>query len=141
MQPLKYFINCFTEDFINFSSRARREEFWYYTLFRLVISIILMTFVIISSLLQINSLIIASIIALILFMLISFIPTLAVTVRRFHDVGMSGWMYLINFIPFGGLFIIIKLIEDGNPYTNKYGNDPKGRGLDFNFETIHNQNI
>ena len=69
------------------------------------------------------------------------IPTLAVTVRRLHDTGKSGWWYLISFIPIGGLVLFIFTIQEGDPYANKYGNDPKGRSLDFEFETIHKENV
>lgn len=61
-----------------------------------------------------------------------------VSVRRFHDKGMSGWwlvlFWLLSFIPFVGWMVgIIQLVLlgalDGDPWTNQYGPDPKGRNL------------
>ncbi len=67
-----------------------------------------------------------------------FIWNLAVTVRRFHDLGWSGAMaivlYLVNFIPAGGQIVYLVLLiflafAGGQPFTNKYGPDPNGRNF------------
>jgi uncharacterized membrane protein YhaH (DUF805 family) len=54
-----------------------------------------------------------------------FIPTIAIQVRRLHDVGYSGWWYLISFVPFFGLLFLLVLFclpsQDG---PNKYGPHP-----------------
>jgi uncharacterized membrane protein YhaH (DUF805 family)/transglutaminase-like putative cysteine protease len=69
--------------------------------------------------------------------LVLFMPSLAVTVRRLHDVGRSGWFYLISFVPvLGGIWLLVQMCRDGTPGENKYGPDPKlevvstGRGAD-----------
>jgi hypothetical protein len=49
-----------------------------------------------------------------LYSLLIFIPALAVTVRRLHDVGKSGWMMLIAFIPFGVIWLLILLLQKGD---------------------------
>ncbi len=55
-----------------------------------------------------------------------FIPGLAVSVRRLHDVGKSGWMLLIALIPIiGSIWLLILYITDSEPYTNAYGPSPK----------------
>ena len=55
-----------------------------------------------------------------------FIPGLAVTIRRLHDVGKSGWMYLVVFIPIAGaIWLIILMVTEGNQGNNAYGEDPK----------------
>ena len=54
-------------------------------------------------------------------------PTIAVSVRRLHDIGKSGWMILISLIPFvGGIWMLILMIRDSNPGDNEYGPNPKG---------------
>ena len=58
--------------------------------------------------------------------LIHFIPGLAVIVRRLHDVGKSGWFYLIVLIPFIGLiWLLILYCTDGQKEDNKWGPNPK----------------
>ena len=61
-----------------------------------------------------------------LYMLAVLIPGIAVGVRRLHDVGKSGWMLLIGFIPLiGAIWLIVLLATDSNPGDNKYGPNPK----------------
>jgi uncharacterized membrane protein YhaH (DUF805 family) len=64
-----------------------------------------------------------------LWWLVTFIPNLAVIVRRMHDQDKSGWWFLVGFIPFiGGIWLLILYLTDGTPGPNRYGPDPKGRG-------------
>jgi hypothetical protein len=60
-----------------------------------------------------------------LYVLGMFIPGLAVTVRRLHDTGKSGWWILINLIPFGSIVIIIFMLLNGENGGNAYGPDPR----------------
>ena len=54
------------------------------------------------------------------------IPSLAVCVRRLHDVGKSGWMYLICLIPVvGWIWLIVLFCTDSQKGSNKWGNNPK----------------
>jgi uncharacterized membrane protein YhaH (DUF805 family) len=58
--------------------------------------------------------------------LIHFIPSLAVIVRRLHDVGKSGWFYLIVLIPLiGFIWLLILYCTEGQKEDNKWGPDPK----------------
>jgi uncharacterized membrane protein YhaH (DUF805 family) len=62
----------------------------------------------------------------ILYILVTFIPLLAVAVRRLHDVGKSGWFYLISVIPLiGGIWLLVLFCTEGDKGDNKYGPDPK----------------
>ena len=55
------------------------------------------------------------------------LPGLAVSVRRLHDVGKSGWFLLIALIPLlGAIWLLILMCTDGQPGDNKYGPNPKG---------------
>ena len=55
-----------------------------------------------------------------------FIPGLAVVVRRLHDVGKSGWFYLIALIPLIGIiWLLVLMCTDGDKGDNAYGPDPK----------------
>jgi uncharacterized membrane protein YhaH (DUF805 family) len=56
-----------------------------------------------------------------------FIPSLAVCVRRLHDIGRSGWWYLIGLIPvIGWILLIVWFCTDSQPGANKWGPNPKG---------------
>lgn len=63
---------------------------------------------------------------LIVFILGSFIPQLAVQVRRFHDQDKSGWFVLFNFVPYiGGIIVFVFMCIEGTQGDNQYGADPK----------------
>jgi uncharacterized membrane protein YhaH (DUF805 family) len=67
---------------------------------------------------------------LLLWVLATFIPNIAVAVRRFHDQDKSGWMYLLSLIPYvGGIILIVFMCLEGTRGPNQYGNDPKNPGL------------
>jgi uncharacterized membrane protein YhaH (DUF805 family) len=61
-----------------------------------------------------------------IYALVIFIPGLAVTVRRLHDVGKSGWWYLLAFIPLiGAIILLVWFCTDSQAGTNKWGANPK----------------
>lgn len=93
---------CF-QKYVTFKGRARRSEYWWFWLLNLIVSIV--TLVLDYKLDMIN--IEFGIGALSgLYTLIVFLPSLAVSVRRLHDTGHSGWYYLLTFIPIlGALFL------------------------------------
>jgi uncharacterized membrane protein YhaH (DUF805 family) len=62
-----------------------------------------------------------------IFSLAAFLPSLAIMVRRLHDIGRSGWWYFIAFVPFvGGIVLLIFTLLDSEPGPNLYGPNPKG---------------
>ncbi len=66
---------------------------------------------------------------LIIYFLGTIVPTLAVTVRRIHDIGKSGTWYFISFIPYiGSFWLLILTCMDSETKTNKWGENPKGIG-------------
>lgn len=61
-----------------------------------------------------------------LYTLVVFIPSLALSVRRLHDTGKSGWWMLITLIPLvGPLIMLFFMVKDSQPGTNEYGPNPK----------------
>ncbi len=55
-----------------------------------------------------------------------FVPSLAVAIRRLHDVGKSGWYYLLVLIPIiGPIWLIVLFATKGHQGENRYGLDPK----------------
>ena len=109
---------CLVAKYATFSGRATRSEYWYLMLFDNLLAF-LITFL--GTLLESPELIIglSSVLCLVLF-----IPGLAVSVRRLHDTGRSGWWYLLILVPYVGaiaLFIIFCLKSDED---NEYGPKP-----------------
>lgn len=103
--------------YAGFSGRARRSEYWFWTLATFIGSIV------------------ATIIDLILgvqilqwvFALALLVPGLAVGARRLHDTGRSGWLQLVGIIPIvGWIILIVWFATDSHPGDNQYGPNPKG---------------
>jgi uncharacterized membrane protein YhaH (DUF805 family) len=63
---------------------------------------------------------------LVLFVLATVIPAIAVQVRRFHDQDKSGWFILLGLVPYaGGLIVFIFMLLEGTRGANQYGPDPR----------------
>jgi uncharacterized membrane protein YhaH (DUF805 family) len=101
-----------------FGGRARRMEYWMFFLFNFIISFAIGF---------LESIIGSPMILSTIYSLAVFVPGLAVTVRRLHDTGKSGWWILIAFVPFvGWLILLIFMFIDGTPGANQYGENQKG---------------
>lgn len=114
--------------YADFNGRARRREFWMFSLFNLIFSIITLF---IDNALGLSFNFIGNELGAgyfnLLYHLIVFIPCLDVSVRRLHDIGKSGWMLLINLILFvGGIWLLILFVRDSISGNNEYGPNPKG---------------
>ena len=121
MKWYEWYIKCVTTDYFKFQGRARRKEYWMFTLFSSIIYTIF--FIIFAKIMSSPN---GYIITVVIYTLAVFFPTLAVTVRRLHDINRSGWWYLLNFIPvIGVLIIFIFLLLDSTPGDNNYGENPK----------------
>lgn len=106
-----------------FSGRARRKEYWMFFLFNMIFAIAAM---VIDNVLGIAIEDIGYGPIYIIYALAVFLPSLAVSVRRLHDVGKSGWYLFILLIPIAGVLVfLIKMCTDGTLGENKYGPNPK----------------
>jgi uncharacterized membrane protein YhaH (DUF805 family) len=106
-----------------FSGRARRAEYWYFVLFNIIVAIVLS---LIDTLLGTFNFMQGVGLLSGLYSLAVLIPTLAVTVRRLHDVDRSGWWIFINLIPLIGFIVLLVFaVTDGTPGSNRYGPNPK----------------
>ena len=110
---MNYFLDALKNKYAQFNGRARRAEYWYFFLFNIIISMVVNGIVRAT-----GSSIIASIGGLVSLVLL--IPGIAVSIRRMHDVGKSGWF---NLIP---IYNLILLVTEGTHGPNEYGEDPKG---------------
>jgi uncharacterized membrane protein YhaH (DUF805 family) len=121
---MSWFLRAFRK-YAVFEGRARRKEYWYFQLFKYII---ILAPLLILSFLGILTEDYSEFLLLIglVYYLLMFLPTLAVTIRRLHDTGRSGWWYLITFIPYlGGIILLILLLGDSQPGENEYGPNPK----------------
>ena len=109
-----------------FKGRSRRKEFWMFTLLNYIFFIVAMI------LGNILGTAIKDVGHGLFYVLYAFVvlTMLAVSVRRLHDVGKSGWMILIALFPIiGWIWLLVLLITDSQPGENQYGSNPKGRPL------------
>jgi len=116
--------------YADFSGRARRKEYWMFTLFNVIFIFILLLIMMVS----IDRLSIGyggamqyfGVILYYLYTLAVLIPSLAVCVRRLHDIGKSGWNLLLGLIPLiGGIILIVWYCQDSEAGENKWGANPK----------------
>ena len=111
-------------NYATFSGRARRSEYWYFTLFDCLVAGVLAglsTFFFGEDSTHNIFTLLAS-----LFSLAVFIPNLAVTWRRLHDIGKSGLNYLWILLPLiGGIMLLVWYCRDSQPGDNQYGPNPK----------------
>ena len=107
-----------------FGGRSRRKEYWYFVLFNIIVGVVLAA---IDALLGTFSS--SSNIGLLsgIYSLAVLIPTLAVTVRRLHDIDRTGWWILIGLVPLiGGIVLLVFALLGSTPGSTRYGPNPKG---------------
>jgi uncharacterized membrane protein YhaH (DUF805 family) len=119
---VNYFIEAFRK-YATFTGRSRRSEYWYFVLFNLMVSIGL--FIVGASFAAASSGSRAGMFPFDAYALGSFVPSLAVGVRRLHDIGKSGWFTLLGFVPIANIVLLVWLAQDGQPGTNEYGPNTK----------------
>ena len=110
-----------------FNGRARRKEYWFFLLFNVIASMILGF-----ADGMIGSINPESGMGLLggIYTLAVLVPGIAVTVRRLHDTGRSGWWILIGLIPLlGAIVLLIFMVQDSKPGENQYGENPKSTPL------------
>jgi uncharacterized membrane protein YhaH (DUF805 family) len=111
------------KNYATFSGRAHRREFWMFVLINLIISAVLNGIDRAAGLTFANGSqgILATVYAVAVFL-----PGIALSVRRLHDIGKPGFYLLLAFIPcLGGLLLLYWYIQDSNPGPNAYGANPK----------------
>lgn len=127
---MKWYLKVLKQ-YADFSGRARRTEYWMYLLFNLIFAVI--------------AAVLDNILGLkftpeipygylyLLYALVTFLPGLAVSVRRLHDVDKSGWFLFISLIPIiGGIWLLVLYATEGTQGRNQYGDDPKGNYNEIN---------
>jgi len=105
-----------------FQGRARRKEYWMFTLFNVLIAMGLAFIDVFAGLANEDGVGALSTI----YSLAVLLPGLGVAVRRLHDIGRSGWWLLIALVPVvGAVVLIVFAVLDSEPGSNEYGPNPK----------------
>ena len=109
-----------------FEGRARRKEYWFFVLFYIIFSLVLgLVDGLAGTVLEGTN--VGLLGTLYGFALL--VPSLAVSVRRLHDTGRSGWWLLINLIPLIGFIVfLVFAVQDSQPGENRFGANPKEIG-------------
>lgn len=101
-------------NYVNFTDRACRSEYWYWILF-IIIGLVVA---------EIIDTVIGKPIFYTLFSLAVLIPNIAIGVRRLHDLDRSGWWLLLSFIPLvGAIILIVWFCSKGTDGPNRFGQD------------------
>lgn len=117
--------------YADFSGRARRTEYWMFALFNFIFSLVTMG---LDYALGTGGGLFDNGLFNIVYSLAVLIPSLAVLVRRLHDVGKSGWMFFIVLIPLvGAIWLLVLLVTDSQLGTNKWGPNPKAPAEEYIF--------
>ena len=116
---MHWFLNPVQHHYADFSGRTSRQAFWMFMLFYFLIYVVVA--------------IIAGVIRMewiaFVFSLAVWVPSIAITARRLHDINKSGWWQLIGLIPLLGFIIMIYfLVQKGNAEANQYGPVPVDDG-------------
>ncbi|WP_299308322.1 DUF805 domain-containing protein [uncultured Croceicoccus sp.] len=118
--------------YFEFDGRSRRREYWMFMLFQLIVNVALLAVMLIGAATfeagmgaTPGPFAWLAIIGWFVFAAISFVPSIAVQVRRFHDQEKTGLLVLLNLIPFGSLVVLVMMLFEGTRGPNHYGPDPK----------------
>ncbi len=112
------------ENYANFNGRARRSEYWYFTLVNVIVMVV---FNILAGVLGGISGTLASIIGIVglVYNLAVLVPSIAVGIRRLHDTGKAGWMMFLGLVPIANFYLLYLLTIDSDAGDNEYGPNPK----------------
>lgn len=119
---MNWFITVFKK-YAVFSGRARRAEYWYFTLFFIIFSVALSFIDMLTGMYDPET---GAGVLSGLFGLVLLLPSIGVSIRRLHDTDRSGWWFLLVFVPvIGWIVLIIFFVQAGTTGANRFGPDPK----------------
>ncbi|AXK80031.1 DUF805 domain-containing protein [Pseudolabrys taiwanensis] len=105
-------------NYLTFSGRAPRSEFWFWVLFEVLVSIVANILDVaifpFSDVSPLNAIVSVAL----------FLPSLAVSVRRLHDIDRTGWWVLISLTVIGVVLLLIWNCLRGTIGANRFGPDP-----------------
>lgn len=114
--------NVLTNKYAQFNGRAGRPEFWLFVLVNFVISMVFYILTIVAATAGSSTLALVFNLVLLVYGLATLVPTIAVGVRRLHDIGKEGVWFCVNFIPFvGGIWYLYLCAQEGERTENRFG--------------------
>ena len=112
-----YWKRVVLEKYAEFTGRARRSEYWWFTLANVIVMLVLALLIAVADIFWVLYAI---------YGLALIVPSIAVTIRRLHDTDKSGWWILIALVPFvGGIILLVFMCIDSTPGTNQWGPSEK----------------
>jgi uncharacterized membrane protein YhaH (DUF805 family) len=132
MYILDNYLYVVRDNYANFEGRARRSEYWYFVLMNVLISLgLILIYASTESEMAFG--------LLGIFLIGILTPSLAIIVRRLHDLGKSGGYFFVRFIPIvGGIWYLVLMCTDSTWGSNQYGPNPKGMGNQNNQDDLIN---
>lgn len=110
------------KNYVGFAGRARRKEYWMFTLFSLIVAVVLAIIDGMGGFMTESGMGMLGL----LYSLAVLLPSIAVSVRRLHDIDKSGWWLLLILIPLiGAIVLLVFAVMEGTRGDNRFGPDPK----------------
>ena len=122
---MRWYFDVLTNNYLNFNGRARRKEFWMYTLVHLIMLIL-------TALL--------GLLPFIIYFVLTIIPSVGVGIRRLHDTGRSGWWILTANLPPIMILYYYFMLQESDSGANIYGDSPKESYMDRIMKDIDDNN-
>jgi uncharacterized membrane protein YhaH (DUF805 family) len=108
-----YWKRVVLEKYADFTGRARRAEYWWFTLANLIAFIVLFILLAIAKIF---------VVLLVIYWIALIVPSIAVTVRRLHDTDKAWYFILFGLVPFvGGLIVLVFMVLDSTSGANQWG--------------------
>ncbi|GGK10991.1 DUF805 domain-containing protein [Deinococcus malanensis] len=122
------YMNVLKHHYADFKGRARRREYWMFVLVNFIITVVLTTVDSLAGLRLGEGPQTVGILSAV-YALAVLIPGLALSVRRLHDTGRSGWWVLLALVPIvGAIVLLVFYVFESQPGSNKWGPNPKEHG-------------
>ncbi len=105
--------------YATFSGRSSRSAYWWFSLFN---ALVVVAALVVDAALRTGG------VFYVLTVLGIVVPNIALTVRRLHDTGHSGWWLLVSLVPLVGPIVLLVITLRGSEGPNQWGYGPDGRG-------------
>lgn len=127
----KYFKECMTTKYFRFRGRARRKEFFGFLVIYYALAILCFLIGGLFSLIN-EEAVMVGVVPFAILTVATIIPSIAVEVRRFHDIGRGGGWIFIACVPYIGWIIALIMWCVDSEYENRFGDSPKYKKVDAN---------
>ncbi len=123
MKLLREYLNAI-KNWRRWEGRSRRRDYWMFTLVNFIITSILSVLTLVLT--DVFAFHIIMVFAYWVYVILSIVPSVSVTIRRLHDINKSGYYFFVQLVPLiGSIWFIILMATVGDYGPNKYGEDPK----------------